>query len=77
MIKVFAVPKSIAISLVKKSNNPIYNVKNFAHFDFRMAKLQIINHKQRHLKNFGMRYTEGVKLVPEALSNGFPGGLNH
>ncbi|GGN14958.1 hypothetical protein GCM10010967_59390 [Dyadobacter beijingensis] len=70
MIRVFAVPKSIAISLVKKSNNPIYNVKNFAHFDFRMAKLQIINHKQRHLKNFGMWYPKGVKLVAKQLSDG-------
>ena len=47
-------------------------LKTFAHFDFRMAKLQIINHKQRHLKNFGMRYPKGVKLVAKALSNGFP-----
>lgn len=46
-------------------------LKTFAHFDFRMAKLQIINHKQRHLKNFGMRYPKGVKLVAKALSNGF------
>ncbi|GGC02346.1 hypothetical protein GCM10011325_31760 [Dyadobacter sediminis] len=61
MIKVFAVPKSIAISLVKKSNNPIYFIKIFAHFDFRMAKLQIITHKQRHLKNFGIAWFSGHK----------------
>jgi hypothetical protein len=47
-------------------------LKTFAHFDFRMAKLQIINHKQRHLKNFGMRYPKGVKLVANVLPNGFP-----
>jgi hypothetical protein len=47
-------------------------LKTFAHFDFRMAKLQIINHKQRHLKNFGMRYPKGVKLIAKTLANGFP-----
>jgi Flp pilus assembly protein TadB len=35
-----------------------------------MAKLQIINHKQRHLKNFGTGYPEGVKLVTNGLSSG-------
>lgn len=50
-------------------------LKTFAHFDFRMAKLQIINHKQRHLKNFGIRLAEGVKLVPKGLSDGFPTGF--
>lgn len=50
-------------------------LKTFAHFDFRMAKLQIINHKQRHLKNFGMRYPKGVKLVAKAFANGFPEGF--
>lgn len=50
-------------------------LKTFAPFDFRMAKLQIINHKQRHLKNFGTRYPKGVKLVAKRLSSGFPTGL--
>jgi len=50
-------------------------LKTFAHFDFRMAKLQIINHKQRHLKNFGMRHPKGVKLVTKVLLTGFLSGF--